>query len=187
MDRLTVIFPSDNPQAAKVLPEWENEYNGCVQSGRFNVALYNEDAHLNGQPLVVVPPAPRKSVYCLLRGLPMSEKAYIALAKELKYYGYKTIANAESIYGYGCYDNDSYYLREYRPKSLRAYKSPWDKTHDCPSSYSVSELGPFIVRDAASIWTENGRLKIFTPPITQEGLNDIINGFKKSLGVNWAA
>lgn len=185
MDKLTVIFPSDNPQAGKVLPKWANEYNGCVQSGRFNVALYNEDAYLNGQPLVVIPLAPQKSVYCLLRGLPMSEEAYIALAKELKHYGYKTIAKAESVYGWGGYDNDPYYLRDYRPESLRAYKPPWDKTHYRSSSYNISTLGPFIVRDAASVWTENGKLKIFTPPITQEALDHIIDGFKESLGVNW--
>lgn len=127
MDRLTVIFPSDNPQSGKALPGWEDEYNGCVQSDRFDVALYNEDAYLNGQPLVVVPSAPQKSVYCLLRGLPMSEKAYIALAKELKRYGYKTIANAKSAWACGHYDNDSYYLRDYRPESLTVYRPSGDK------------------------------------------------------------
>lgn len=187
MDRLTVIFPSDNPQAGKVLPEWESEHNGCVQSGRFDVALYNEDAYLNGQPLVVVPPAPQKSVYCLLRGLPMSEKAYIALAKELKHYGYKTIANAESGWGTGYYDNDWYYLRDCRPETLEVYRSPWDKTHYCPSPDHVRKLGPFIVRDAASIWTENWQPKVFAPHVTQEEFDGIVDGFKKSLGVNWAA
>ena len=187
MDRLTVIFPSNNPQEGKVLSEWEKECDGCVQSGQFDVALYNEDAYLHGQPLVVVPPAPQKSAYCLLRGLPMSEEAYIALARELKHYGYKTIANAKSAWACGHYDNDSYYLRDYRPESLRAYRSPFDKAHYCPSPYHVSKLGPFVVRDAASVWTEDGRAKIFTLPVTQEEFDDIIDDFKESLGVNWAA
>ncbi len=186
MDRLTVIFPSDNPRTGEVLPAWENEYDGCVQSGQFDVALYNEDAYLHGQPLVVVPPAPQKSAYCLLRGLPMSEKAYVALAKELKHYGYKTIANVKSAWGCGHYDNDSYCLRDYRPESLKVYRPSWDKAHYWPSPHNLSALGPFIVRDAASVWTENGQPKIFAPPITQEAIDAIIDGFKESLGVNWA-
>jgi hypothetical protein len=187
MDRLTVIFPSDNPRTGEVLPAWENEYDGCVQSGQFDVALYNEDAYLHSQPLVVVPPAPQKSVYCLLRGLPMSETAYVALAKELKHYGYKTIANVKSAWGCGYYDNDSYCLRDYRPESLKVYRPSWDKVHYWPSPHNLSALGPFIVRDAASVWTENGQPKIFAPPITQEAIDAIIDGFKESLGVNWAA
>lgn len=187
MDRLTVMFPSDDPRSGQVRPEYESEYLGCIATGSFGVALYNEDGYLHNQPLVVEPPAPKKRAYCLLRGLPMSDRAYIGLAKGLKHFGYTTIASVDSNWSASYYIDDPYGLRDYRPTSVKPYRlNRYDK-HYSPSVCVFNKLGPFIVRDAASVWMEDGKPKVFTPPITQDELDSIVDGFKAAIGVNHAS
>lgn len=186
MNRLTVIFPSDDPVAGRVCHEYESEYLGCVSSECFDVALYNESGYLHGDPLVIAPPAPSKRVYCLLRGRPMSDRAYVKLAKDLKHFGYATITSVDSAWSAGYYMDDPYSLRDYRPMSVKPYRLGNVSRHYSPSVFVFNKLGPFIVRDAASVWMEDGRPKVFTPPITQDELDNIVDTFKETIGVNHA-
>lgn len=90
---------------------YEDEYRGCIESGSFDVALYNECGYLHGDPLVVIPPAPTKRAFCLLRDLPTSDRRYKQLTKALKHFGYATLWNVDSLWSVNYYDDGPSYAR----------------------------------------------------------------------------
>lgn len=54
MDRLTIIFPSNDPSTGKVMSGYEGEYRGFIKLGSFDIAPYNEYGYLHGDPPVVL-------------------------------------------------------------------------------------------------------------------------------------
>lgn len=166
---------------------YEDEYRGCIESGSFDVALYNECGYLHGDPLVVIPPAPTKRAFCLLRGLPTSDRRYKQLTKALKHFGYATLWNVDSLWSVNYYDDGPYSMRDYMPHSVKPYKLGHDAEHYSPATSVFNNLGSFIVRDAATVWTEDGKPKVFTPPFNASEIDDIVETFKEMLGVHHAS
>lgn len=89
MERIAVLFPSADPEATTVRPDYAAELAACEATEPFFPVLYNEDAMLDGAPLVVSEDAPTKTCNCVRRGVVL-----------LDYRGAKDLAHAMKRHGY---------------------------------------------------------------------------------------
>lgn len=115
MRRVAILFPCADHDLNAVAPLWERDYEGCLASGAFDVALYDYSEHEEGpynflrSRFYVNPPAPIKSEWCILMGYePRKSEHRCWLTAEdrkhaLKHFGYRAIFY-ESPYLYESYE-----------------------------------------------------------------------------------
>ncbi len=103
MKRIAILFPCADHDLRAVDPSWKRDYEGCLASGAFDVALYDYSEFEEGpynllrSRFFVSSPAPIKSEWCILMGyapnksINRSWRTGEDRGHELKHFGYRAI------------------------------------------------------------------------------------------------
>ena len=191
MDKVAILFPSDNPGLGIVSPTFVEEYRACSKQDSFEIALYNHDAFLAGARLKVVPIASAKTVYCLVRGASMSLEDYERLCKELKYFGFKPIVIEDACWD--LYHDEMNYLlpsgwEHLALNFVRIDEGDRGKGWTWALKW-LEELGPFVLRDRSGAIMSGDTPQVFEPPENMTRLDEIIDiaaDFKKKHNKRYA-
>lgn len=172
----TILFPSSYFDFKKVDEQLQEEYNAAIESGLFDIILFDYDKFI-GEGILKISNKPNEITVTTYRGWMMKPSEYEKFYNELLNCNIKLITTPETYQNFHIFPNIYPSLKDDTAKTL-VYNSGQEPSHD----EIISTMDRFMIKDFVKSVKGTDFPKFFDSSITKEEFENWMKIFYKYRG-----